>query len=312
MFSPTFRSLLERAGYYDTSKRITTIPEDPTKMAIPLTHCGVAELSEILQGHQPKENTIVSKDLQVFFKLFDTSQFALVHMESLPESKKALGRGRRESVQLLETLRKRLSETGGLSEDDQTRLIQEVPNSWERHGDLVLLPKGSFANPLWQVVGWKEVWAIVARSLRCKRVAVGRRVACDGYRSSDVQLVLGDNGWVEHVDNGIKYVFDVTKCMFSSGNISEKIRVAGLNCSGETVVDLYAGIGYFTLPFLVHAGAKMVHACEWNPHAVEALRRGLMANGVADRCTVHLGDNRQVNISVWIHFSRSPYWTTQY
>lgn len=36
----------------------------------------------------------------------------------------------------------------------------------------------------------------------------------------------------------------------------------------------------------------MVYACEWNPHAVEALRRNLEANGVTDSCVVLEGDNR--------------------
>lgn len=34
----------------------------------------------------------------------------------------------------------------------------------------------------------------------------------------------------------------MTKCMFSAGNITEKLRVAGFDCKGETVVDLYAGV----------------------------------------------------------------------
>lgn len=38
-----------------------------------------------------------------------------------------------------------------------------------------------------------------------------------------------------------RYMFDVTKCMFSAGNITEKLRVASLPCSGEVLVDLYAG-----------------------------------------------------------------------
>ncbi|XP_066195625.1 tRNA wybutosine-synthesizing protein 2 homolog isoform X7 [Sylvia atricapilla] len=92
------------------------------------------------------------------------------------------------------------------------------------------------------------------------------------------------------------YTFDVTKCMFSPGNITEKLRVASLPCSGEVVVDLYAGIGYFTLPFLVHAGAAFVHACEWNSHAVEALHRTLVLNGVRDRCHIHAGDSRQLQL----------------
>lgn len=87
----------------------------------------------------------------------------------------------------------------------------------------------------------------------------------DGMRTPSVTLLLGQHGWVEHVDNGIRwaaaagygwcgegtaltirvgssrYTFDVTKCMFSTGNITEKLRVASLPCSGEVVVDLYAG-----------------------------------------------------------------------
>ena len=38
-----------------------------------------------------------------------------------------------------------------------------------------------------------------------------------------------------------RYTYDVTKCMFSSGNITEKLRVSKLDCTGEVVVDLYAG-----------------------------------------------------------------------
>lgn len=62
---------------------------------------------------------------------------------------------------------------------------------------------------------------------------------------------MGDDGWVTHQENGIVYSFDATKCMFSSGNLSEKRRMAHLDCRDEIVVDLFAGIGYFTLPFLV-------------------------------------------------------------
>ncbi|KFW86653.1 tRNA wybutosine-synthesizing protein 2, partial [Manacus vitellinus] len=140
------------------------------------------------------------------------------------------------------------------------------------------------------------LWETVASALGARRIARRGRVLPDGMRTPSVTLLLGQDGWVEHVDNGIRYTFDVTKCMFSPGNITEKLRVASLPCSGEVLVDLYAGIGYFTLPFLVHAGAAFVHACEWNVHAVEALRRALALNGVQDRCHIHHGDSRQLEL----------------
>lgn len=80
--------------------------------------------------------------------------------------------------------------------------------------------------------------------------------------------------------------------MFSRGNITEKIRFGRLVQRGDLVMDMYAGIGYFTLPALVHGGAQHVCACEWNPQAAKALRFNLSDNGVAKRATVYEGDCR--------------------
>ncbi|XP_006879525.1 PREDICTED: tRNA wybutosine-synthesizing protein 2 homolog [Elephantulus edwardii] len=175
-------------------------------------------------------------------------------------------------------------------------LEADLPRSWQRHGNLLLLSEDCFQAEQWKQLE-PELWETVASALGVQRLARRGRVSPNGARTPAVALLLGDHGWVEHVDNGIRYKFDVTRCMFSSGNISEKLRVASLPCAGEVLVDLYAGIGYFTLPFLVHAGAAFVHACEWSPHAVAALSTNLEINGVADRCQIHFGDNRKLQLS---------------
>lgn len=169
-------------------------------------------------------------------------------------------------------------------------LPDDIPSHWEQHGDLILLPENSFTSEKWRDFDG-ELWRTVAKSLGVTRLAKKSAICRDGFRTPKVTMLLGENGWVTHTDNGIKYTFDVTKCMFSSGNITEKIRVGNFDCSGQTVVDLYAGIGYFVLPYLVHAKAAMVHACEWNENAVEALRRNLKLNGVDKQCVIHEGDN---------------------
>ncbi|KAF1622497.1 hypothetical protein FQV09_0013246, partial [Eudyptes chrysolophus] len=181
-----------------------------------------------------------------------------------------------------------------LGESWSEELERDVPRAWQRHGDLVLLSEDSFRAAPWEKLG-TALWETVTSALGARRLARRGRVLPDGMRSPSVTLLLGQDSWVEHVDNGIRYTFDVTKCMFSPGNITEKLRVASLPCSGEVLVDLYAGIGYFTLPYLVHAAAAFAHACEWNGHAVEALRRNLALNGVQDRCRIHHGDSRQVS-----------------
>ncbi|XP_029020774.1 tRNA wybutosine-synthesizing protein 2 homolog isoform X2 [Betta splendens] len=214
----------------------------------------------------------------------------LVWSQAPLQSKKERGKMKGNKLQLI--LQELLESQG---ERWTEELKADLPRSFHRHQDLVLLGDKCFSQPLWKKID-QQLWRTVAKGLGAKRLAKMSRISSDGFRSPVVTMLLGDHSWVRHVDNGIKYEFDVTKCMFSAGNITEKLRVAGFDCREETVVDLYAGIGYFTLPYLVHARATHVHACEWNPNAVEALRRNLEANRVSDRCTVHEGDNRQLQL----------------
>ncbi|KAG8003905.1 tRNA wybutosine-synthesizing protein 2-like protein [Nibea albiflora] len=236
---------------------------------------GALDLSLCLLKHS--DDTVLLPILPSGLPQLDLQSLrAMSHLQPKKERGQKRGNKLEEILQeLLESLGERWTE----------ELRGDLPRSYQRHGDLVLLGDNCFSSPLWKKT--------VVKGLGAKRLAKMSRISPDGFRSPVVTMLLGEHSWVKHVDNKICYEFDVTKCMFSAGNITEKLRVAGFDCRGETVVDLYAGIGYFTLPYLVHAGAGHVHACEWNPDAVEALQKNLAANGVSDRCTVHQGDNRQ-------------------
>lgn len=166
----------------------------------------------------------------------------------------------------------------------------DIPTKWELFGnDLVLFPEGTFQGPL-----SSQLSSIAAQVLGVSRVGRQARIDPGLLRSSRAELTLGDTGMVLHRENGIWYEFDVTKCMFASGNGSEKQRLRDVVQDGESVVDLYAGIGYFTLPILVKYPHVQLFACEWNPHSVSALQAGLFRNKVDPaRCTIFQGDNRK-------------------
>ncbi|KAF9899915.1 tRNA wybutosine-synthesizing protein 2 [Lobosporangium transversale] len=91
--------------------------------------------------------------------------------------------------------------------------------------------------------------------------------------------------WAETCQNHVWYCWAPLFTMFSAGNITEKERIAHsksvFDSRDKIVVDLYAGIGYFSLVYLIHAGAKVVHACEWNPWSVEGLVKGAKKNGIS-------------------------------
>ena len=168
------------------------------------------------------------------------------------------------------------------------RLPGDLPRRWERFSDVAIMPRGSFEGDGWP--SGEPLWGAVAGALGAKRLARMGEVSGD-FRESGVEMLLGDDDWVVRRESGVDYGYPMTRCMFSAGNVNERRRMGEVASEGEVVVDLYAGIGYYTLPALVHGGST-AHACEWNPEAVKALRWGLEANGVEDRCTIHEGDNR--------------------
>ena len=174
----------------------------------------------------------------------------------------------------------------------------EIPTKWEKLGDLALLPAGAFASSrLWTADALARVYPAVASALGVTRLARQAEVSRGPKRESRAEMLWDPEnrgGWVETRELGVTYGLDVTRVMFSSGNGTEKARMAGMAAAGETVVDLFAGIGYYTLQLLHHAGVAKVYACEWNPNSVAALRRNLALNAVDPRrCEVLVGDNRR-------------------
>ena len=191
-------------------------------------------------------------------------------------------------------------------------LLSNVPHKWELLGDLVLLPADAFTSPAWSSIlatlspaSLAHFHSLLLCAFRCQRLARQQPVAAGLKRSSAVQLLVGEDGWVEHRENAVLFRFDVTRSMFASGNGSEKARLVALvqqaraagRPHGEVVLDLYAGIGYFSLPLLVHTRVAHVHLCEHNAHTFDALTRSLAANNVAaSRYTLHPGDNRRAEL----------------
>lgn len=180
---------------------------------------------------------------------------------------------------------------------DEPEVLGSVPSKWERLGELILLPFETMSLPVWQRLRGHasagHLWHAMAEALKVTALGIQAPVANDAFRSSQAELLLGE-ATVRFLDHGITYTFDATKVMFSSGNITERRRIGRIDMRGETVIDAYAGVGYYTFPMLVHAGATHVHACEHNPASIAGLNAGAEANGVSNRLTVHEGDNAAV------------------
>lgn len=255
-------------GVYD--KNIKCFALDDQTIAIPLKINVKSELKEFLSGDHYRINDKV-------FLLEEVLTPAYQHKSS--------------TFAKLDFAIKRLIKDKGQNIDE---LCREIPKKWEKYGDLVIFDGNLyFISSTWKTL-MPELWVIICVTMNVTRIAVNFNIKSDKFRTPKIELVYGNSTWVDFIDNRIKYSWDIEKTMFCAGNAPERHRIATLNCKGEVVLDLYAGIGYFTLPYLVRTGASLVHACEWSPHAISALKHNLKQNNVFDKCVIHEGDNRLV------------------
>lgn len=103
----------------------------------------------------------------------------------------------------------------------------------------------------------------------------------DQIYDSPTQKDFDEAFWCGVTQNGIKQVWAPRYTMFSRGNIKEKARILNTfrNIKDKCVVDMYAGIGYFTLSYL-KLDAKCLFCFELNPWSIRGLMSGCEANKI--------------------------------
>ena len=164
-----------------------------------------------------------------------------------------------------------------------------LPEKWEQLGDVVTLrlPK--------ELVRYgRELGEAYAAALKAKTVLRDVAGIAGSYRTPVVEMLFGDDPVAVHTENGILYKLDASKVMFSSGNVDERMRMATVGCDGETVVDMFAGIGYFSLPLAVYQRPKRVISCELNEVSYGYLVENIALNKVEGKVEPILGDNRDL------------------
>ena len=178
----------------------------------------------------------------------------------------------------------RIRESIDLPED----LKSLLPRKWEKLGHVLLLKLPPELQPHKDVVA--QTYATILEV-----DAVLNDLGVEGpLRQPKVEVILGDDIETCHLENGVHFHLDPAKVMFSSGNIDERIRMASVSGSDEVVADMFAGIGYFSVPIAVHSGPREVLACELNPDAYRYLEMNIERNGVGDIVKPLLGDCREV------------------
>lgn len=177
-----------------------------------------------------------------------------------------------------------------LADELPSELLNIVPDKWEKIGEVLVLKLDDKLSDYKKIIG--ETYA---NFLNCKTVLNDIGGITGILRKPDVEIIYGNSDTVTvHKENNVRYRLDPQKVMFSSGNMDERKRMSRISKPDEVVVDMFAGIGYFTLPIAVHSKPKKIYACEKNPISFDFLRENIVLNNVVDIVEPLPGDNRKI------------------
>ncbi|MFB6163928.1 MAG: class I SAM-dependent methyltransferase family protein [Haloarculaceae archaeon] len=164
--------------------------------------------------------------------------------------------------------------------------IERAPGSWTVIGSVVLVDVGDAPRP-------EEVGEALLELHANADTVLARRGIAGEQREPEVEVLAG-SGDTEtiHTEHGTRYALDLSQVMFSPGNKAERERMGAVVAPDERVFDMFAGVGYFTLP-MARAGAH-VTAAEINPTAFRYLLENAKLNDVHDRVDLYRADCRDV------------------
>jgi tRNA (guanine37-N1)-methyltransferase len=158
--------------------------------------------------------------------------------------------------------------------------------SLERLGDIVIVDEDDDERA-------REIAdAVMASDVPCETV-LNRASPIEGeLRVRRWDVLAGTDTETVHREYGHEFLLDVAEVYFSPRLATERHRVIEQAEPGESVVDMFAGVGPYAVP-LASRGADVV-ACDLNERAVEYLRENAARNGVEDRVTAIAGDVRDL------------------
>lgn len=172
--------------------------------------------------------------------------------------------------------------------DLQKSQSKYLPRKWELVGDVLII---KISNELKGVE--KRIGEIYAKILGAKTVLVDTSGISGITREPTTRAIYGYDTETTHIENKVKFRLDLSKIMFSSGNIHERERMANISNRNEIVADMFVGIGYFSIPIAVHSKPKRIYATEINPTAYGYLCTNINLNKVANVVVPLLGDCRK-------------------
>jgi len=170
-------------------------------------------------------------------------------------------------------------------------LVASLPQSIDFVGDIAVVEITPELETHKMVIG-----EAVLKAHKRVRTVLARSGAVSGvFRLRAFEVIGGEAKTATiHKEHGCVFYVDLAKTYFSPRLSYEHSRVASMVGEGETVVDMFAGVGPFSILTAKKHADVQVYAIDVNPDAFFFLKKNVAVNRVEAKVMPILGDAREI------------------
>ncbi len=168
-------------------------------------------------------------------------------------------------------------------------LEELLPTSFDIIGDIYIVKLADELLPR-----SKEIAdAILKAHKNAEVVALDKGVQGE-FRTRDLQILAGEKRTTTvHKEYGLMFEMDLTKVYFSPRLATERKRIVDLIEPGERVIDMFTGVGPFSIMIAKNAEPDIIYAIDKNPEAINYIIRNIKLNKIKNVAPM-LGDAREI------------------
>ena len=114
-------------------------------------------------------------------------------------------------------------------------------------------------------------------------------------RLRELEWVVGERRTeTVHREHGCVFKVDLRKCYFSPRLSYERVRITRQVQPGEVIVNMFAGVGCYSIMIAKHSEASKIFSIDINPVAVKYMRENVELNKVKERVLPLEGDAKRI------------------
>jgi tRNA (guanine37-N1)-methyltransferase len=169
--------------------------------------------------------------------------------------------------------------------------LQFVCNSYDIVGDIAIIRVSKDARMFCKTIAE----AIMAVHKNVKTVLAQTSPVTGDFRLRKLGHVAGEKKTATvHRESACLFSVDVEKCYFSPRLFFERMRIARLVENGEVVVNMFGGVGCFSIIIAKDSNAQKVYSIDVNRAAIQYLKENIRLNGVYGKVIPLQGDAKEV------------------